>query len=241
MADRICAVCSALLTKKPGKGRWPLYCSSECEKAARTLRRDSKPSAEKRDPLDRDRPPCAFCGSPVRLGTRGPVGRYCSRACAAALRTALQSDRRRDTRDLLCSRCGARFVGNRSDQKFCSPKCRSGIGREIRCVVCLSTFEYLGHGHPRYCSTGCKRTARVARYRQKNHRRRVQICWRCGLCAKAVNPGLRWPHPLSASLDHIVPLSLGGDHTVTNVQLAHLRCNVSKGISAMNEQLRLIG
>lgn len=53
--------------------------------------------------------------------------------------------------------------------------------------------------------------------------------WVCGICTEPVDPLLKWPDPFSASLDHVVPLSLGGTHTYDNVQCAHLRCNVSKG------------
>jgi 5-methylcytosine-specific restriction endonuclease McrA len=63
---------------------------------------------------------------------------------------------------------------------------------------------------------------------------------RCKICGGLVN-GKPWPHPLSASLDHIVPLSKGGSHDPANVQLAHLRCNISKGNRGGGEQLRLVG
>ncbi|HYH54013.1 MAG TPA: HNH endonuclease [Solirubrobacterales bacterium] len=53
--------------------------------------------------------------------------------------------------------------------------------------------------------------------------------WTCGICEGHVDHGLIWPDPLSPSLDHILPLSLGGPHDPDNVQLAHLRCNVRKG------------
>ena len=53
--------------------------------------------------------------------------------------------------------------------------------------------------------------------------------WMCGLCYVAVDNELAYPHPMSASLDHIQPLSKGGTHTWANLQLAHLTCNVSKG------------
>jgi len=33
---------------------------------------------------------------------------------------------------------------------------------------------------------------------------------------------------MSVSLDHIVPVSLGGMHSMANVQCAHLFCNLSK-------------
>lgn len=65
--------------------------------------------------------------------------------------------------------------------------------------------------------------------------------WRCGLCGGRVPKSKRYPHPKSASLDHIVPVSLGGTHTLANVQLAHWECNRLKGVRAMNEQLRLVG
>jgi hypothetical protein len=49
--------------------------------------------------------------------------------------------------------------------------------------------------------------------------------WMCGLCGKRVNKKLKYPNPLSASLDHIIPLAKGGKHSRANVHLAHLRCN----------------
>lgn len=51
----------------------------------------------------------------------------------------------------------------------------------------------------------------------------------CGLCGEPIDRQLRWPDPQSQSLDHIVPLALGGTHTQDNVQMAHLLCNVKKG------------
>lgn len=53
--------------------------------------------------------------------------------------------------------------------------------------------------------------------------------WICGLCHAAVTPELAWPDPLSLSLDHILPLVVGGDHSRTNTQLADWICNVRKG------------
>lgn len=53
--------------------------------------------------------------------------------------------------------------------------------------------------------------------------------WVCQICGLPVDPSISHPHPLSKSLDHIVPISLGGGHTWGNVQLAHLSCNIRKG------------
>lgn len=52
--------------------------------------------------------------------------------------------------------------------------------------------------------------------------------WLCGICGEAVDPAALHPDPLSASLDHVVPLSKGGDHTRENSVLAHLICNIRK-------------
>lgn len=55
-----------------------------------------------------------------------------------------------------------------------------------------------------------------------------QNSWICGICGEKVDKHLKYPDPLSQSLDHIIPLSKGGTHTRNNVQLAHLRCNLRK-------------
>jgi 5-methylcytosine-specific restriction endonuclease McrA len=53
--------------------------------------------------------------------------------------------------------------------------------------------------------------------------------WVCQVCDAAVDPVRRYPDPLSASLDHVLPLSRGGDHSRDNSRLAHLICNVKRG------------
>jgi 5-methylcytosine-specific restriction endonuclease McrA len=53
--------------------------------------------------------------------------------------------------------------------------------------------------------------------------------WACNICSEPVDRDLSWPDPMSPSLDHVLPLSLGGHHTMENVALAHLSCNVRKG------------
>lgn len=51
----------------------------------------------------------------------------------------------------------------------------------------------------------------------------------CGICRERVDVALRFPHPRSMALDHVVPLSAGGSDRDGNVQLAHLGCNARKG------------
>lgn len=53
--------------------------------------------------------------------------------------------------------------------------------------------------------------------------------WVCGICSQPVDQALRYPDPMSASLDHVVPLSKGGAHTRDNTRCSHLSCNVRRG------------
>ena len=52
--------------------------------------------------------------------------------------------------------------------------------------------------------------------------------WICYLCERAVDRTLKHPDPESASLEHVIPLSRGGEHSQANVRLAHLHCNLTK-------------
>jgi len=102
-----------------------------------------------------------------------------------------------------------------------------------------------------------RRSAKPEKGRARNQRYRFRKChlkvetftdleiferdgWLCGICGQKINRRLKWPHPRSKSLDHIVPLLRGGGHARENVQAAHLRCNMSKHTGG-GGQLRLIG
>ncbi len=61
----------------------------------------------------------------------------------------------------------------------------------------------------------------------------------CGICGRPVNFDKRFPDPWSATLDHIVPVSKGGDPAaLENLQLAHLQCNRQKASKLYAPQLK---
>lgn len=150
-------------------------------------------------------------------------------------------------RSALASLCEAHYMRLR----------RNGTLDEGQCSVCQEPLPRNSTLHRRYCATCCL-DRRRARSRDQDHRRRAFMRmgeseridsleiyerdgWRCGLCYERVDPQLAWPHPQSPSLDHIIPLARGGNHVRTNVQLAHLTCNLSKGARGGGEQLMFIG
>lgn len=55
-------------------------------------------------------------------------------------------------------------------------------------------------------------------------------CRVCAICGEPIDPDLRAPHPRSFTVDHIVPLSLGGAVAdPANMRAAHRRCNMKRG------------
>lgn len=56
----------------------------------------------------------------------------------------------------------------------------------------------------------------------------------CGICGQLVDKSLRFPDPMSATVDHIIPVAKGGHPTnLNNLQLAHLYCNRVKSDKLM--------
>jgi 5-methylcytosine-specific restriction endonuclease McrA len=111
------------------------------------------------------------------------------------------------------------------------------------CVICEKTFT--DWGPTKTCSTNCSK--RLRKMRQKAvHKRRIKrlenqyihdvdslVVWdrdnyTCQLCSKPVEMHKKVPAPLAPTLDHKIPLALGGSHSYSNTQLAHFICNSLK-------------
>jgi 5-methylcytosine-specific restriction endonuclease McrA len=57
----------------------------------------------------------------------------------------------------------------------------------------------------------------------------------CIVCAADIDLSLMHPHPMSKSLEHVIPLARGGGHSYDNCAPSHLRCNISKGVKPLGE------
>lgn len=109
------------------------------------------------------------------------------------------------------------------------------------CAECGESFVVIAGKGDRYCSPACNERA-VHRWSRQRRRRKLRggdrihprkvferDGWTCRLCGKPVDREAVSPDPLSPTVDHILPVALGGLDVYTNVQCAHFSCNVRKG------------
>lgn len=180
---------------------------------------------------------------------------YCSMRCMGTFNRRKQIG----SFEKSCLACGGAFTAQDRRRRTCSTACHQWILKNPgtmrvlarECRTCAAAF--IARNANQYCcSSDCNRSARRARRRALEAGAfvedvsRVAIAnrdrWICQLCGKRVNKRLKFPHPLSQSLDHITPIALGGEHSRVNAQLAHLVCNISKGARLRQpQQLALIG
>lgn len=162
---------------------------------------------------------CDVCKAQfMRKNQRGTTPKYCSTRCEQWRR------RHPDQQWALnrkCQHCGISIDHMRADAVFCSPSHAAAL-----------------HGHTRRAKVRSLPRDRINKYRVFERDR-----WRCHLCHKAIDKRLAHPHPMSPSLDHIIPLSDPDSpgHVWENVAASHLTCNLRKHTSSMGEQLILFG
>lgn len=62
----------------------------------------------------------------------------------------------------------------------------------------------------------------------------------CGICGKPVDFSYRYPHPMSPTVDHIIPVSKGGHPSdLDNLQLAHRCCNREKSDKLVDKRYKI--
>ena len=82
---------------------------------------------------------------------------------------------------------------------------------------------------PSYEERAAKRPDKFGRQRSQFESNKAKILATqtvCGICGKPVDKSFKFPHPLSPSIDHIIPVDKGGHPSdMANLQLSHLCCN----------------
>ncbi len=149
-----------------------------------------------------------------------------------------------------CVRCGCSFAARHGSGGYCSPYCAAAsVVSEATWFVCGCGEVFSNHVRNKAASGRCYSCRAIqrrqndlignARRRTRQHSAPYEVVnrlevferdgWRCKLCGDPVDRGAKPRSPMSATLDHVVPVALGGPHTAANVQCAHFRCNVRKG------------
>lgn len=120
------------------------------------------------------------------------------------------------TKDAVCDYCGCKFKPTRNNQRYCSSRCRNlsfGNGSSVK--------------RARKYGVLYDRTINLKRLIERDG-------LRCSICGKTCDmDDKQWGDfgPDYPTIDHIVPLSKGGPHLWSNVQVACAECNIAKGSS----------
>ena len=149
---------------------------------------------------------CFYCNRDKSVTARRAAKfMFCSRICKDQHRKAYDINARIDARPArICVRCSASLDKHkRTDAKFCSSLCEALSKTALR----------------------VNRNKRDAIFQELASRDGLT----CGICDELVQLDGIWPHPASPSIDHIVPVSLGGTDDAANLRLTHLGCNCARG------------
>lgn len=218
--DRNCGFCQKRYTAKTRDGK---FCSKTCSIADRH-----------KDNHTRILRICKGCRVEFRKNSKNNKGLYCSRECAFKHAPSFRrGDAGRDIR-------AARAISNgmvtwlksaRKQQKQCR-----------QCGTWMMIAESRGKSYCESCAVerviatdkACraKRRARKRTNGPYETIRHTEVFtrdgWTCHICGRLVNRYAAVPHSRAPTIDHVIPLSKGGTHTLSNVKCACFICNARK-------------
>lgn len=230
-----CKQCGTFFLPKV-KGR-TTFCSRDCafahKQAHAATHEELKRRAKARQAQSRKAitpAHCKACGT--QFSPKSRANAYCSPECLSA------SHKVPESQPAICAKCGVPCTVGRWSRRLCSS--------------CLDDRKRINRAKSREQQrlNGTKAARRKAR---KLKQRGVSVetvnplkvlqrdGWRCQLCGVSTPKSLRGTYDDRApEVDHILPISQGGEHSYRNTQCACRKCNLAKG-SAPQGQMRLFG
>lgn len=241
----ICSVasCDAPMTEKSARGMCPRHYSSwrrtgsavkhcaSCGEALRNLGSATYCS-------ESCKPRCSVAGCDGASRKRG--------WCASHYHQAKRSGRepkpfKYKWNDLVpCLNCGAE-VDNPKHRRFCTDNCHMAYRlhggprpTSTECVACGVEIDLTERGKRgqlrkavvKFCRP-CKQD--YSKYKMSARELAQRDGTNCGICHEPVDMTITRAGGLDCpSVDHILPRARGGTHDPSNLQLAHLRCNMAK-------------
>jgi DNA-directed RNA polymerase subunit RPC12/RpoP len=204
----------------PQHGAQKKYCCRECGNKAHDHNKIMKGKAGKEVGT------CLYCGA--QFDRSGWVGKkYCCeehrelyhRRNNTAKHTEIAKaiyDERVKPRE--CAWCGKTFkppFKGPHNYKTCSSRCSDALSHFNRKYFTREkALRYGGTNYDAYY-----------KLRHSIFKRDGYVCY---LCGKSIDMSLKNPHPMSASIDHVIALANGGNSEPDNLRATHLRCNMNK-------------
>ena len=168
---------------------------------------------------------CAYCGTSFE--SPYPHKKYCSKECCYAANLKQKRDQwaaKYVPRTHTCKECGAVFTtecGNKHSV-FCSTHCAS-VNERHR--------EHATERH-RHAKRISKKVRKKLLSRCQSEVSYAELYTRdagcCQICGLPVHSEKGVDDYWDGTIDHILPLSKGGEHSMSNCQLAHRVCNSLK-------------
>jgi endogenous inhibitor of DNA gyrase (YacG/DUF329 family) len=191
---------------------------------------------------------CRHCGQTFEVPPSREHRKFCCKACKYA--DGYKNKNRRTCANPSCEKIFAVFPHESDKKKFCSRECAKTKAAVI-CQHCGETFIH--YTSRRFCSRRCsamhlrrpeetRRLAQRANVKKRRARKRnapisdftaeqweamkIHYGHRCVYCDQDCQACRRKTHILTQ--DHVMPLSKGGSHTVSNSVPACRDCNFKK-------------
>lgn len=232
-----CDICGSQFTPKV---KWQKRCSKECGYEAE-VRQARERGRVKKGFYDRDRTKtCDVCGASFQLKT--PNQMRCSEDCARVANAEKERVYREKNRGRIAATAKAWRDANR-DRRLETIRKWHQENRDHEREYARN--RYKTNQDVRARASEYKRNNRQRYTEYENRRRAIKMqAWvedvdlvtlikrkgfACGICGRLTFPSIKDRyHPLSVHIDHIVPLSKGGEHSYANCQVAHASCNTQK-------------
>ncbi|MDR2256996.1 MAG: HNH endonuclease [Arthrobacter sp.] len=171
--------------------------------------------------------PCAICGAPCHPGSGSlPAGKIAHNKCRRAQHGTTSSYHR----GCRCDQC---VEAHRADHYKYRADANSRAGTPFTTSICIKCGEPLAlrSKSSKPLHSRCK-SGYIPGYARKRKEIEKRDQGTCQICLKPVEADARFG-PLAPTLDHIVPVSHGGSHSIDNLRLAHRICNTTRGAARL--------
>ncbi len=211
MSEPTCSICG-----EPSVGK---YCSERCKWTSSNKKRYKRPPRS-----------CPGCG--LDLTDRHGQVKYCSNACRhwsnrhpGVLRSPAAE----------CAQCSGRMTGKMATAIYCGRKCKNAATEQRRVRDDRSRYIKERERRIRYAVDYARLNPEVGQAAKRKRKSLLvdagvfevsgkswsrEVRRHGGLCFYCGNPG--------ATMDHILPISRGGTHSIGNLVPACAGCNSSK-------------